>query len=296
MANIKELRNRIRSVGNIAQITRAMEMVASMKLRKVQARALATRPYTMELRALADHLGELVSGDAQLPLFRRREIKTTGIFLVTSDRGLCGAYNSNMLSKVHQLERAMRVRDPERRFKFFVYGRKGYTYLYRRGYDIQRYFVEPPLDKADFAAAKLVSSELVDAFTSGIVDEVRIGFTAFHSVVRFEPRVEKFLPVVGIQVGEDAPRAQGHKLDYLLEPDPETIFERLVPRYLQTVVYDAMLESLAAEYAARRVAMKGATDAATRMRKELRMVYNRARQENITKELLDIIGGASAVA
>lgn len=300
MANIKELRGRIKSVSNIAKITKAMEMVASMKLRKIQNRALAIRPYTEELRGLLGHLAASVSSDAEVDLFRAREKKTTGIFLVTSDRGLCGAYNTNVLAKVHAFEEDLKQRDPNRKLKFYVYGKKGYSYLGRRGYDVERFYAEPPLDSLDFAAARIVGKDLVDDFTSGKIDDVRIAFTAFESVARFTPQLDAFLPVseelASEAIADRDAKDRGHAHDYLLEPDAETLLELIIPRYLETVVFDAMLESLASEMASRRMAMKGATDAATRMGKELRMVYNRARQESITKELLDIVGGASAVS
>ena len=294
MANIKELRVRIKSVGGIAKITGAMEMVASMKLRKAQSSALSLRPYTGEIRHLIDHLAEFVGNDASLPLFERRQVKTTGVLIISSDRGLCGAFNSNLLAKFHSLERAKKAEDPNRQFKLFCYGKKSYNYLYKRGYQIEKYFVEPPLDKADFSAAKMVSTELVRAFEAKEVDEVTVLFTEFQTVVKFVPTPSSFLPVGDIETGDGA-STDSHKPDYMLEPDPETIFNRLIPRYLETVIYDAILESQASEHASRRMAMKSASDAANRMQKDLKKVYNRARQEGITKELLDIIGGASAV-
>ncbi len=296
MANIKELRGRIKSVGGIAKITGAMEMVASMKLRKVQANAMALQPYTHELTHLIDHLAANVGGDAQLPLFQKRQVKTTGVLIVSSDRGLCGAYNTNLLAEFHKLETQKKKDDPQRKFKMFCYGRKGYSYLHRRGYDIERFFVDPPLDNADFLAAKMVGKALVEAFEAGTVDEVYVLSTAFKTMVRFVPRATPFLPVGSIATGDEAETGHNQNVDYLLEPDAETLFNRLIPRYLETVIFDAMLESLASEHASRRIAMKGASDSAVRMTKDLKRVYNRARQESITKELLDIIGGASAVS
>ncbi len=294
MANIKELRLRIKSVAGIAKITSAMEMVASMKLRKAQAAAIALRPYTAEIQNLIDHLAEFVGQDASLPLFERRTVKSTGVLVLSSDRGLCGAYNSNLLATFHKLERAALEKDPARKFRIYCYGKKGYSYLYKRGYDIEKFFVDPPLDKVDFAAAKRISGELVSAFEGHFVDEVIVLFTEFASVVKFIPTPSSFLPVGDIPIDEEA-KSYEQKPDYMLEPDPETIFNRLIPRYLETVIYDAILESQAAEHASRRMAMKSASDAANRMEKDLKKVYNRARQEGITKELLDIIGGASAV-
>jgi len=293
MANVKELRGRIKSVSNIAQITKAMEMVASMKLRKVQARALSSRPYTEEIVALGRHLSDCVSGDAELPLFKAREVKTVGVFLVSSDRGLCGAYNANVTSRLHRFideQKSEHGRD----VKLYIYGRKGYGYFYRRGFDVEKFFVEPPLDKMDFDAARAVVKELVGGFESGLLDEVRVFHTAFLSPARFEPTNLEFLPVPRSGLEDDVDHSM--EFDYLLEPDAQTLLNRLLPKYLETIVYDAMLQSLAAEHASRRIAMKGATDAASRMSVELRRIYNRARQESITKELLDIVGGTAAVS
>lgn len=292
MANLKELRGRIKSVASIAQITGAMEMVASMKLRKVQAKAQNFHPYTEEIRHMIARLSGYVGNDAELPLFRQRDVKTVGIFVITSDRGLCGSYNSNLLSLLKKQVEVLKAEGKV--IKFWCYGRKGYTWLTRRGYEVERFFVEPPLDKADFSAARLVGDELVAAFAAGAVDEVRMHYTQFVSVARFKPTGEHFLPITSIAVGDAVD--DKYDLDFLLEPDAATVFNRLMPRYLETVVFDAMLQSLASEHASRRMAMKGATDAAGRMTKDLKKVYNRARQETITKELLDIIGGANAVS
>jgi len=297
MANVRELRGRIRSVANIAKITKAMEMVASMKLRRVQARAQTLRPYTEEIRNLIEHLAEHVGQDAERPLFlRRSEVKTVGVFLVTSDRGLCGAYNSNMLLRLLDFLEQIKQARPGANLKFFCYGRKGYSYLNRRSYDIERFFVDPPLDKLDFNSARLASDALVRAFLDGVVDEMYLAYTRFRSVVRFEPTFEPLLPVTGIRLFGDDDIPSTQPSSYLLEPDADAIFDRLVPKYLETVVFDAMLQSLTSEHAARRMAMKGATDAAGRMGRDLRKVFNRARQEKITKELMDIVGGSAAVS
>ncbi|MBM3973125.1 MAG: ATP synthase F1 subunit gamma [Planctomycetes bacterium] len=293
MANLKELRGRIKSVASIAQITRAMEMVASMKLRKVQSKAQGFRPYVEEIRRMIAAVADKVAGDGDVPLFGVRDVGTVGYFVVASDRGLCGSYNSNLLFALKKAAEEQQAQG--RKVKFWVYGRKAYAWLTRRGFAVERFFVEPPLDKADFAAAKVVGQALVDAFTSGAVDEMRIFSTRFQSMIKFAPTDAQFLPIRSIAVGEKAAKA-AYAADFLLEPDATTIFNRLMPRFLETVVFDAMLQALTSEHASRRMAMKGATDAAVRMNKGLKKVYNRARQENITKELLDIVGGASAVS
>ena len=292
MANLKELRGRIKSVASIAQITRAMEMVASMKLRKVQAKAQAFHPYTEEIRHMIERLSGKVSKEGDLPLFQARDVRTVGFFVVSSDRGLCGSYNSNLLFSCKRVADELKAQGKQ--VKFWVYGRKAYAWLQRRGFEVERFFVEPALDKADFTAAKMVAGALVEAFTNGVVDEVRLYYSRFQSMIKFVPTQEQFLPIASIAVGEQ--QEDPYELDFLLEPDANTVFNRLMPRYLETVVFDAMLQALASEHASRRMAMKSATDAAVRMNKGLKKVYNRARQENITKELLDIVGGASAVS
>jgi F-type H+-transporting ATPase subunit gamma len=294
MANLKELRGRIKSVASIAQITRAMEMVASMKLRKVQSKAQGFRPYVEEIRRMIAAVADKVAGEGDVPLFTVREVATVGYFVIASDRGLCGSYNSNLLFALKKAAEEQIAKG--RKVKFWVYGRKAYAWLTRRGFAVERFFVEPPLDKADFASAKVVGQALVEAFTSGGVDEMRIFSTRFMSMIKFVPTDAQFLPIRSIAVGDKAAAKPAFAADFLLEPDATTIFNRLMPRFLETVVYDAMLQALTSEHASRRMAMKGATDAAVRMNKGLKKVYNRARQENITKELLDIVGGASAVS
>lgn len=303
MANLKELRGRIKSVGSISQITRAMEMLATMKLRKVQAKALTFFPYAQEMRTRMESLSARVGAESGLPWFRTDPPKTTGVLLITSDRGLCGSYNTNLMKALRDLQAEVLEKDPGRQFKFWCYGRKGYTWLTRRGYTVERFFVEPPLDKLDFGAAKMVAKALGDAFLDHTVDNVRIYYSQFKSMIRFEATNERYLPLmsrdfvtVEANAEQQAAAAKLPDTDFLMEPDAHTLFEVLIPRYLETMVYDAMLQGLASEHASRRMAMKSATDAAVRMIKGLKKVYNRARQENITKELLDIIGGASAVS
>ena len=289
MASIRELRGRIRSVGSIRQITRAMEMVATTKLRRFQERATSSRPYAQEIAGLVSRLAAML-GDAveARPLFKKGEGEGIAVLLVSSDRGLCGAYNSNLFRK---LEGWLHERSGTP-ISWFVVGRKGYQYLMRRGREVETLFAEPPLEKVDYRAATRMARLLTEGFLQGKYREVVIVYTAFESVVRYVPMAVQLLPV-------EAEKTEGEKkssgVDVILEPDAETIFDRLVPRYLETRIYNALLESLTSEYASRRVSMKNATDAARDMGKVLKGIYNRKRQENITKELLDIVGGVEAL-
>jgi F-type H+-transporting ATPase subunit gamma len=287
MASIRDLRTRIKSVSSIKQITRAMEMVAATKLRRFQARALTSRPYAQEivgmLQRLAGVLGEHL---AEHPLFRRGgPDKPTAVVLVSSDRGLCGAYNSNLL---RLLEPWLAERD-EQRVEFYVFGRKGYQYLLKRGLTVARLLVDPPLEKVDYRAAKLMARAILPPpEAEPRFDEVWLLSTAMDSPVRFTPAWTKLVPIE--LSGQGAPIG-----DVLLQPGAEELVARLVPRYLEARIYNALFESIASEYAMRRISMKNATDAATEMQGILKKQYNRKRQETITKELLDIVGGAEAL-
>lgn len=289
MAGIRELRGRIKSVGNIKQITRAMEMVATTKLRRFQDRAVSSRPYAEEISRLVRHLAAILGEEVQSrPLFRRGEGKKTAVLLISSDRGLCGSYNSNLF---RALEAFLREH-PGLEVDFFVYGRKAYQYLTRRQRSVARLFVEPELEKIDYRGAARVAKALADVFLSGEYERVKVLYTAFESMVKYVPRWVDFLPVEAAAV---EPGKAGERGDVILEPDAATIFDRIVPKYLETRVYNALIEALTSEYASRRLAMKNATDAARDMQSELKSIYNRKRQEGITKDLLDIVGGAEAL-
>lgn len=287
---IRELRGRIKSVGNIKQITRAMEMVATTKLRRFQDRAVASRPYSEEIAGLVGHLASTLGDEIQdRPLFQHGAGDKVAVLLVASDRGLCGAYNANLARK---LEEGLQASDREHHF--FVYGRKGNQYLSKRGRTVKTFFVEPELEKINYRGAARVAKALSAAFLSGEYREVKLLYTAFESMVKYVPTWVDFLPVQPSALSSEEGES-GRGGDVILEPDAASIFERLLPRYLETRVYNALIEALTSEYASRRVSMKNATDAAGDMQSELKGIYNRKRQEGITKDLLDIVGGAEAV-
>lgn len=291
MSSVKELRQRITSVGNIKQITRAMEMVATTKLRRFQDRAVSSRPYTEEISGLVGRLAGVLEDVESRPLFSPGGGDAVLALVVGSDRGLCGAYNSNVFRALEE----WRERHEGRELRFFAYGRKAYHYMGKRGFQIDQYLTEPPLEAIDYRNAAITARMLTDEFLSGRYSEVWMLYSAFESMARYVPTWLKFLPIQASSLGGGeggAGRALG---DLILEPDATTIFEQLVPRYLETRVYNALLEALTSEYASRRFAMKNATDAATDMQHVLTGIYNRVRQESITKELLDIVGGAEAL-
>jgi len=290
MAGVKELRTRIKSVGNIKQITRAMEMVATTKLRRFQDRAVSSRPYAQEIAGLVGRLAAVLGDEiSDRPLFQAGTGTKQLVLAVTSDRGLCGAYNSNIFREMEAYRAEQEAAGQE--LVWYVIGRKGYQYMSKRGFEIGQYLTEPPLESIDYRMAAVTARMLSNEFKSGEYSSVHMLFTAFESMVKYIPTWSQFLPVERIEA--DAGDTSG--ADVILEPDAGTIFDELVPRYLETKIFNALLESLTSEYASKRFAMKNATDAADDMQKTLKGIYNRKRQENITKELLDIVGGAEAV-
>lgn len=295
MASLRDLRSRIKSVGNIKQITRAMEMVATTKLRRFQDRAVASRPYAVEIAQLLSRLsGAMGDRLAGRPFFSAGSGDAVALLVIGSDRGLCGAYNSQLFAKLERWLAEQRFGQVGGRdVRFYVYGKRAYQYMMKRGFKVERYFAEPPLEKLDYRLAKFTARTLADAFLAGAAREVVVLYTAFESMAKYVPTATRLLPVPS--ASEGAPAGAAAAGDVILEPDVETLLDRLVPRYLETRVYNAMLEAITSEYASRRMAMKNATDAATEMQALLKGVYNRRRQEGITKDLLDIVGGAEAL-
>jgi F-type H+-transporting ATPase subunit gamma len=292
MASIRELRGRMKSVGSIHQITRAMEMVARTKLRRFQIRAVASRPYAQEIGALVEHMVDVLGEELEnRPLFKKGAGTKTLLLLVSSDRGLCGSYNSNVFKKLEH----WRADHPDREVDYYVYGRKGYQYLARRGRKIEHLLADPVLEKIDYRGAARAARLMTEAFLTGQYADVVVIYTAFESMVKYVPTEIQYLPIEASTLKAAAKPATAARGDVILEPDAKTIFERIIPRYLETRMFNLLLESLTSEYASRRVSMKNATDAAKDLGHALKKVYNRKRQENITKELLDIVGGAEAL-
>ena len=290
MGGIRELRGRIKSIGNIRQITRAMEMVASTKLRRFQERAIPSRPYAQEITALLGHLVQVLGDEvAKRPLFKPGAGNAIAVFVVGSDRGLCGAYNSNLF---RALELWLRQLPPDTDVRYFVFGRKAYQYLNARKRKIERLYVEPALEQIDYRGAARAAENLIQGFLSGEFREVRVLATSFESLVRYVPRWVELLPIKAETL---VAAREERSADVILEPDPATIFDRLIPLYLETRIYNLLIEAITSEYASRRVSMKNATEAAKDMQSALKLLYNRKRQETITKELLDIVGGAEAL-
>lgn len=291
-----------------------MEMVATTKLRRFQGRAQASRPFTNEIQAIVGRLAAVAPEGSSNLLKRSNAVAETnpsakakksavGIIVVTSDRGLCGAYNTNILSLTHRFlrERGLEERggDPKElagKIKLYVFGKKGYQYFYKRGYEVARYFSEPALEKYQYQDVRVAAKQLVNDFTSGAIGEIQVISTRFESMVSYKPAVNQWLPVVPPKAANNAKNNNNaEEIDAIIEPNVPFLLDRLVPKYLEMKLWNLLLEALTSEYASRRVSMKNATDAAEEMRGSLLRTYNRARQESITKQLLEIVGGAEAL-
>ncbi len=283
---IRELKGRIRGVGNIAKITRAMEMVATTKLKRLQERAEGARPYSDCLRAMVGRLADQVSAD-EFPLLKKREGGKIGLLAVTADKGLCGAYNSNVFKAISSFARERTGRD----VALFMFGARGGQYFRDRAPKVAEAY-DDNMEKIPFVRVRDVVQTIAKRFVDGEITELHLASTRFESQARQVPEVRQLLPIDAEALLGEGADAGG---DFIFEPSVEEIFERLLPKYLEVQVYGAILEALASEMAMKRAAMKAATDAANDMIGGLTRQYNRARQEGITNELLEIIGGAEAL-
>jgi F-type H+-transporting ATPase subunit gamma len=284
MASLKDIRRRIRATKNMQQIFKAMEMVAAAKLRRAQARALASSPYA---RKITEMLAKLSGAAAELehPLFKAREVKTTALVVVTADRGFAGAYNTNVLRVAEQ-----RLREaPPGSIQVVVLGRKGRDYLRRRRYPILSAHTDLP-GEASIDVARKITDELTELFLSGKVDRVEVLYSHFVNALVRRMRTEVFLPV-GAEETQEKP-AEG---DVIFEPDAETIFGELLSRYASAKLYAAMADARASEESARMVAMGSARKNAGELVDALTLTRNRLRQAAITKEIAELVGGAEAL-
>ena len=305
MATLRDIRGRINSVKNTQQVTRAMKMVAAAKLRKAQERIFQTRPYATEIGEIISHV-KGKSDPTSHPLFLEREERLGALLVViTGDRGLAGAFNGNIIKLTEQtIEREYASQRAAGRLHLVGVGRKGYEYFAKRGYDMVGDFRGVFRDLS-FGTAQKIVELAVDGFVEGRWDEVKVIYNEFKNTISQNRIAEPFLPIpkehfltpVMEQVVKHQPEVkEGRVVDYIFEPDAKTILNVLVPRYLNYQLWRALLESNAAEQGARMVAMDNATTNADELLRTLRLEYNRARQSAITKELLEIVAGADALA
>ena len=286
MANIREIKRRIRSVQGTAKITKAMELVAASKMRRAQEAALAGRPYAERLTWVLADLAEtlpLMDPDTLHPLLRRREVKSTGIVLITPNRGLSGGLPTNIIRRATDL-----VAELDGAAKIVAVGRKGRDFFRRTDVPIRAEFSGLG-DYPDYADALPIARVVIDDYLAGEYDQVFLVYAFFVNTMSQEPRARQLLPV------EPAQDAETMSVDYLYEPGRAEVLAQLLPRYVEMEIYEAVLEGMASEQSARMVAMRNATDAAKEMIEDLTLTYNKARQEQITNELLDIVGGVEGL-
>src|SRR4051812_26803614 len=289
MAAGKEIRGKIKSVENTKKITKATEMVAASKMRKAQDRMRSARPYSDKIRNIASNLAQANPEYTHPFLIRQENSRTVGFIVVTTDKGLCGGMNTNVLRLVTTKLRELEAQG--RKTEAVAIGNKGLGFLNRIGAKVVAHAVQlgdtPHLDKL-IGPVKV----LLDAYQEGKLDAVYLVYTKFINTMKQEPMMEQLLPL-------SADRLQGdkgnHSWDYLYEPDAPTVIDELLVRYVEALIYQAVAENLASEQSARMVAMKSASDNAGNVIGELKLVYNKTRQAAITKELSEIVAGAAAV-
>lgn len=288
MPNLIDIRRRIRSVKNTQQITKAMKMVAAARMRRAQDRVIASRPYARELAKVIANIAAKAGEKARHALLAERPVKKAVLAIVTGDKGLCGSFNATVLresgAQIKSLTAAHEV-------ELLLLGKKGADLYKRRSTPIREAHTAL-FSRVTYEQADAIAQDLARAFEAGEIDSVVVVYNAFRSIIQQELRVEQLLPV---KPTADAGGGDGSGVDYLYEPSAEKILAELLPRYLSFRLYSILLESAAAEHAARMTAMDSATKNAKDLIERLSMTYNRARQAAITKELIEVVSGANAL-
>lgn len=298
MANTRILVKRRKSVRNTRKITKTMEMVSTAKLFKAQTEATAARPYAEKLQEVIGDLAGASEGISHPLLEAHESVKKAVVIVMTSDRGLCGAFNSNILREERELSKELGERGLE--VEYVLQGKKAVgAFRYLKIDAATKY--EGVSDKPSYARAEEIAATLIDRYTKNEIDEAYLVFSRFKSMVTQVPTVEKILPLSSLGggekkgEGEDADQGRSDGVGYLFHPEPKRILTEVLPLVVKMSVFTAMLDNAAGEHAARRIAMKNATDAADDMIKMLTRKYNRARQGKITQEIAEIVGGAAAL-
>lgn len=293
MANSKEIRTKIKSVENTRKITKAMEMVAASKMRKAQDRMRAARPYAEKIRNVAAHLSKANPEYRHAFMVKRDEVKNIGIIVVSSDKGLCGGLNTNLLRLA--LNQMKTWESEDKAILVSAIGNKGFGFMGRVGGNVRSHLTglgdAPHMEKL-IGPIKV----MLDAYVAGEIDQLFISYTRFINTMKQEPGIEQLLPLSAAQLSADADKSASGHWDYIYEPDAKSVLDDLMTRYIESLIYHAVAENMASEQSARMVAMKSASDNAKNVIDELKLVYNKARQAAITKEISEIVGGAAAVS
>lgn len=284
MATIREIRRRIKSVQNTAKVTKAMEMVAASKMRRAQERTIAARPYAEKMQqVLADLSAQYRFGEDVHPLLQKREVNRIALIHITPDRGLCGGLVANINRSV-----AGFILEQNVLITTVVVGRKGRDFMIRSGQEVRAEFTQLG-DRPSIVDIQPITHIVIDDYTNGLIDEVYVSYTRFVNTMNQRPVLWRLLPV------EPTAIEPGQNVEYIYEPSPAEVLAELLPRFVEKELYHVILEAIASEQSARMVAMRSATDNAKEIVEELTLTYNKVRQEMITKELLDIVGGVAAL-
>ncbi len=285
MASIRQIRRRIRSIENTAKVTKAMEMIAASKMRRAQASVLAGRPYSEKIQQVIADLAAQPSEDGtSQPLLESRPIQRVGLVHITPDRGLCGGLHSNLNRRVSQF-----IVEHQVPATVVAVGRKGRDFMVRYGQDVKAVFINLG-DRPALADTIAISSMVIDQYTTGEVDEVHLSYVEFVSTTVQRPVVKRLLPIVPAEL------TAYERVGYIYEPSDQEVLGSLLPRFVEMEIYHALLELIASEQSARMVAMRNATENAGEMVEDLTLLANKVRQESITNELLDILGGSEVLA
>ena len=295
MASVQDLKRRVRSIKNTRKITKAMELVASARLRRAQARIEAMRPYAETMRELIAGVGRAASSVRGLPLLQQRtEVNAVALVPLTGDRGLAGAFNGQILRQAFALDRELRGEG--KTVRWIAVGKKGRATLVFRRFEVTADY-SGFSDKPSYADAQAIAHRVAELYVSGEVDRVVLVYNAFESALTQRVTVQEILPISAdiLETDEEERREDAMRGDFIFEPEPEQILERLLPVYLETQVYRALLESAASEQGARMTAMRNASKNAGELIDRLTLEMNRARQAEITQEILEVVAGADAL-
>jgi F-type H+-transporting ATPase subunit gamma len=287
MASLRDIRRRIRSVRNTAQITKAMELVAASRMRRAQGRVVASRPYSTAMNLMIAQLGAArAEGEPLHPLLQRRPIRNLALVMLTTDRGLCGPLNTNVIRRGTEF-----LLSHEEPVEILTVGRKGQDFLIRRGRQLRATFTQLG-DRPDYMTIVPIARVIIEDYTRGAIDAAYVVYPRFVSTLTQRPQLDQILPITPPTLEGERQRS----VDYIYEPDPSGILAELLPRYVEVQIYQAILETIASEQSARMIAMRAANDNAKDLILSLTLSYNKARQAAITREVTEISSAAEALA
>lgn len=287
MASLKEIDSRIKSTKKMKQITKAMNMVSSSKLRRAEKNTKQFEPYMEKMQDAITAIAG-ASKNSNHPMLRPRHIQRSGYLVITSDKGLAGAYSSNVLKRLVNDIKEKHTNSDE--YSIIVLGQSGVDFLKNRGYEVESSLVDVP-DQPSFKSIQAIAKHAIDLFSEEHIDELKIYYSHYVSVLENKPSVKQVLPLSQ----DDSSSGQGQMSSYEFEPDKDSILRVILPQYVESLIYGTILDAKASEHAARMTAMKNASDNATELIDDLSLQYNRARQAEITQQITEIVGGSAAL-